>query len=82
MTTYQKFKKMNIDHSVIGMDQSDSNTNYFCTPKGAKIIGNAGVDGIHYCFIEGFEDMVFVVSPEGVPGEYVHPIAKDFEEEY
>lgn len=80
MTTYQKFKKMNIDHSVIGMDQSDSNTNYFCTPKGAKIIGNAGVDGIHYCFIEGFEDMVFVVSPEGVPGEYVHPIAKDFEE--
>lgn len=80
MTIYQRFKKMNIDHSAIGMEQNVSGSEYFCTPKGAKIIGCAGVDGIHYCFIDGFDEMVFAVSPESVPGEYVHPIAKNFED--
>lgn len=71
---------MNINHSAIGMDQNISDENYFCTPIGAEVIGEAGVDGIHYCFIKGFGEMVFAVSPAGLPQEQVHPIARDFED--
>ena len=80
MTTYQKFQRLNIDHSVIGLDQNISYTEYFCTPLGAEIIAETGVDGIHYCFIKGFNEMVFAISPSDLPGENVHPIAKDFED--
>ena len=34
--------------------------------------------GIHYCFVKGFDEMVFAVSPENLPGEYVHPITRSF----
>ena len=80
MNLYQQFKKLNIDHSAIGLEQCDTYAPYFCTPKGAKVIGCAGVDGIHYCFVKGFDEMVFAVSPENLPGEYVHPIARSFED--
>ena len=80
MTAYQKFQKLHIDHSAIGMDLNISDVKYFCTPVGAEVIGRAGVEGIHYCFIEGFGEMVFAVSPAALPGEYVHPVAKSFED--
>ena len=80
MNIYQQFKKLNIDHAAIGLEQSDTYAPYFCTPKGAKVIGSAGVDGIHYCFVKGFDEMVFAVSPANLPGEYVHPIARSFED--
>ena len=80
MNLYQRFKKLNIDHSTIGLEQCDTYAPYFCTPKGAKVIGCAGVDGIHYCFVKGFDETVFAVSPENLPGEYVHPIARSFED--
>ena len=80
MNLYQQFKKLNIDHSAIGLEQCDTYSPYFCTPKGAKVIGSAGIDGIHYCFVKGFDEMVFAVSPENLPGEYVHPIARSFED--
>ena len=78
MNLYQRFKKLNIDHSAIGLEQCDTYAPYFCTPKGAKVIGCADVDGIHYCFVKGFDEMVFAVSPANLPGEYVHPIARSF----
>ena len=34
--------------------------------------------GIYYCFVKGFDEMVFAVSPENLSGEYVHPIARSF----
>ncbi len=80
MIAYQKFKELNIDHSAIGLGQNISYTDYFCTPIGAEIIAEAGVEGIHYCIIKGFEQMVFAVSPSALPGENVHPIAKNFED--
>ena len=79
-TLYQKFKQLPINFSAIGLEQGSATGDYFCTPKGAEIIGRAGVDGIHYCFIEGFGDMVFAVSPCNLPGDYVHPLAKSFED--
>ena len=78
MNLYQQFKKLNIDHSAIGLEPCNTYAPYFCTPKGAKMIGCAGVDGIHYCFVKGFDEMVFAVSPGNLPGEYVHPIARSF----
>ena len=53
---------------------------YFCTPRGASIIGCAGVDGIHYCFVRGFGETVFAVSPMNAAPDFVHPLAKSFED--
>ncbi len=78
MTTYKKFNKLNIDTMLLGIGRGDNESLYFCTPKGAKIIGWAGVDGIHFCFIRGFGETVFAVSPMNTPGNYVHPLASSF----
>jgi len=78
MDTYERFKKSNINLSIMGLERRDTYSTYFCTPKGAEIIGCAGVDGIHYCFIHEHGEMVFVVSPMNMPGDYVHPVAKNF----
>ena len=79
MTTYHKFRKLNIDHSAIGLEQSDTDVTYYCTPRNAEIIGWAGVDGIHYCTIPEFGEMIFAISPMNF-GDCVHPIAKSFED--
>lgn len=80
MTLYEKYKNLDIDFALIGLAPQPAKSDYFCTPKGAKIIGWAGVDGIHYCFIKGFGEMVFAVSPMNEPGNYVHPLAQNFED--
>ncbi len=78
--TYKKFLGKNIDISPLGCDTHRERVAYFCTPKRASIIGYAGVDGIHFCFIGGFGETVFAVSPENTYPNYVHPIAANFEE--
>lgn len=79
MTSYQKFKSLPIDYSAIGLAQGGSDVAYYCTPKDAHIIGWAGVDGIHYCTIPEFGEMIFAVSPMNF-GDCVHPIARNFED--
>lgn len=76
--TYQQFLKLNIDTAPLGMIPDTDETTYFCTPIGASIIGSAGVDGIHFCFIQGFENTVFAVSPDNLYPEFVHPLAENF----
>lgn len=78
MKTYQKFLRHGIRLASIGIETRNDEPLYFCTPKGASLIGWAGVDGIHYCFIRGFGEMVFAVSPMNPAPDYVHPLAKDF----
>lgn len=80
MTLYEKFKKLDIDFSQLGLEQGDIHGGYFCTPKGAEVIGWEGVDGIHYCFVRGFDEMVFAVNPMNPAGENVHPTANSFED--
>ena len=80
MTTYQKFKKLKIDFSAIGLEPAGSEDAYFCTPKGARIIARAGVDGIHYCFVRNQGEMVFAVSPMNDTGKNVFPIAYNFDD--
>lgn len=80
MTLHEKFKKLNIDFSQLGLEPGDTRSDYFCTPRGASVIGWAGVDGIHCCFVKGFEEMVFAVNPSNLSGEHVHPLARNFED--
>lgn len=80
MTGYQRFQELNINFSAIGMEQDNTSGTYFCTPKGASVIGWAGEDGIHSCFVQGFGDTVFTVNPESPSRKYVHPVARNFED--
>ena len=75
---YHRFLNKGIDTAPLGVECNRSEETYFCTPKGASIIGWAGVDGIHYCFIRGFGEMVFAVSPMNIAPDYVHPLAENF----
>lgn len=72
---YSKYKKINVDTSWIGLAK-ETDRRYFCTPIGAEIIG--WDNGIHYCFIKGFGDMVFAVNPDTGCDYYVYPLAKSF----
>ena len=72
---YEKYKNLKIDGSWIGLE-AGAQTPYFCTPIGAEIIG--WNNGIHYCFIKGFGDMVFCVNPETCCDYNVYPIARNF----
>jgi len=78
MTLYEKYKKLNIDTTLIGLEKGSTTGEYFCTPKGATVIG--WENSIHYCFIEGFGEMVFAVNPETCVDKYVYPLAESFEE--
>lgn len=77
MNTYERFQKMKIDFGCLGIQQLEHYENYYCTPRDAVIIGSAGVDGIHYCTIPEFGEMIFAVSPMNF-GDCVHPIARNF----
>ena len=78
MITYEEFARLGVPLAPLGLGEPDG-VEYFCTPRGAKIIGRAGVDGIHCCFVQGFGEMVFTVSPMNA-GDYVHPAAANFED--
>lgn len=78
LSIYNKYTKLDINYSCVGLARGESKSDYFCTPKGAKVIGWTGVDGCHFCFVRGFDEMVFAVSPMNTPGSYVHPVARDF----
>ena len=80
MITYRAFRQAGIDLALLGLEAGEQSSEYFCTPIGAEVIGWEGVDGIHCCFVEGFGEMVFAVNPMGLPGEWVHPAARNFED--
>lgn len=77
MTIYEKFNQLDIDSRLIGLEKGDYGE-YFCTPVNATIIG--WENSIHYCFIEGYGEMVFAVNPESVVDRYVYPLAANFED--
>ncbi len=72
-------KKSGIDLSALDFDMNGDFVYYYCTPKDAEIIASAGVDGIHFCTIKQFGEIIFAVSPMNF-GECVHPIARSFED--
>lgn len=80
MTLYERYQQLDVDFSQLGLERGSTSSDYFCTPVGAEVIGWEGVDGIHYCFLAGFGEMVFAVSPDNLPGDHVHPLARSFED--
>lgn len=76
MTDFQKYEKLNIDGTWINLEKGDTRGGYFCTPVGARVIG--WENGIHYCFIRGFGEMVFAVNPDSCVEENVYPLAASF----
>ena len=73
------FRKTKTDLSPLGFDMNGEFELYYCTPKNAKIIAASGVDGVHYCTVPQFGEMIFAVSPMNF-GDCVHPIARSFED--
>ena len=80
MNLYEQYIKNKFDLSAFGIERGESRSTYFCTPKGAKIIGWTGVDGIHYCTIKSFGETIFAVEPMGYAGRHAFPVAENFEE--
>lgn len=78
MTLYEAYKKKKFDLTMFGLERGAARSDYFCTPVGARAIGWTGVDGIHYCMIRGFEEMVFCIAPMAGQGDFVHPVAANF----
>lgn len=75
----KSFKKTKIDLSLLGFDMNGDFELYYCTPKKAQILATSGVDGIHYCTIPQFGEIIFAISPMNF-GDCVHPIARSFED--
>lgn len=75
--TYEKFLRTGIDLAPLGVERGEGEL-YFCTPRGASMIGWEGADGIHYCFVRGCGGTVFAVSPMNTAPDYVHAVARDF----
>lgn len=80
MTLYERFLALGLDLGPLGFGAGSARSGYDCTPPGAQVLGWAGVDGIHYCSVPGFGEMVFAVSPMELPGDTVHPVARSFED--
>ena len=78
MKALEQYLRSDLDLSVLGLSRGSEEGGYFCTPLGARVIGWAGVDGIHYCTIEGQGETIFAVSPMNF-GDYIHPIAESFD---
>lgn len=77
-TLFEKYKTLNINSTLISLEWADNYTDYFCYPLNAKAIGFEGC--IMYCFIDGYDDMVFASNPESCADINVYPLAKNFED--
>ena len=80
MNYLNSYLRSKLDLSHIGLHRGEKESGYFCTPVLSKVIGWAGVDGIHFCTSKNYGEIVFAVSPANCPGEYVHPVARNFED--
>lgn len=78
MTLFQKFCELPIDSQLIGLEKSEMQVEYFCTPRGTRTIGFENC--IQYCFIRGYGETVFAVNPESCADQYVYPLAKNFKD--
>lgn len=58
----KKFLQRGVDLSPVGVELREDNTNYFVPQRGIGF-GWAGIDGIHFCFIRGFGEMVSLSAP-------------------
>lgn len=79
MTLYQRYARLPIRFAALDLERGSEKSSYFCTPRGARVIGWAGVDGIHFCFVPGYGDAVFAVNPMA-SGDCVQCVSRSFED--
>ena len=75
---YERYEEMGINGGPICLEREENVTPYFCYPENAKAIGFE--ECIMYCFIEGYDEMVFAANPESCADIFVYPLAKNFED--
>ena len=80
MNILNSYLRSKMDLSHIGFQRGSKEGGYFCTPLHSRVIGWTGVDGIHFCTVKGLDDIIFAVNPTYEPGDYVHPVARNFED--
>ena len=64
---YKDLQKLAIDTEALSLMRGDGRSDYFCTPRGATVIGRAGVDGIHFCTVKKFGEMIFDLTDANIP---------------
>ncbi len=75
-TLWEKYQRLEIKGSLIGLEAGEITVPYFCYPVDAQVIGFEGC--ILYCFLPEYGDMVFAANPESCADRNVYPLAKDF----
>ena len=73
---YEKDKELQIDGSLLCLEQREDDFSYFCYPVNARAIGFEG--SILYCLLEPYGDMVFACDPETCAERFVYPLAESF----
>lgn len=78
MDVFYRYKQLNIEGSLISLEDAKIESPYFCYPINAEVIGLEGC--ILYCFLPEYGDMVFACNPESCADSNVYPLAKNFED--
>ena len=75
-TLFDRYIDLQIDGSLISLEQGEITAPYFCYPVNARAIGFEGC--ILYCFIPEYGDVVFASNPESCADTNVYPLAENF----
>ncbi len=76
--TFQNFMNLKINGELISLESTEYLYPYWCYPLNSKPIGLEGC--ILYCFIDGYDEMVFACNPETCADTNVYPLAGNFED--
>ncbi len=76
--TFESFKNLNLDTGCIALESTEHIYPYWCYPKNYVPVGLEGC--ILYCFIDGYEDIVFASNPESCADSNIYPLARSFED--
>ena len=74
--TYEIYKNLGIEKSLLCLEPGEITVPFFCYPIGARVIGFEGC--ILYCFLLEYGEMVFAANPETCADSFVYPLAKNF----
>ena len=76
--TFQNYLNLGINGALISLESTEHLYPYWCYPLNARPIGLEGC--ILYCFIDGYDEMVFASDPETCADTNVYPLARNFED--
>ena len=74
--SFEKFIDLQLHTNLLSLESTENIYPYWCYPLNSKPIGLEG--SILYCFIEGYDEMVFASNPETCVDTNVYPLAKNF----